>query len=132
MRATVVTDVVNQHWTARRHFDARLVLAVKHSKRVLAIGLLVFVTQFVLVRSEVVAQQGDVGTATFVVTHGIDEQRDSFQANRQIEIPRQRNDFDVDGRIIRAQHFDGELVVLTIATGLGTFDISVMNAEMRL
>ena len=36
-------------------------------------------------------------------------------------MPRQRNDFDVDGRIVRAQNLDVKLMVLAIATRLGTF-----------
>ena len=53
------------------------------------------------------------------VAHGVDEQAKPSEPDASIEAVREGDHLDVDGRVIGAEHFDAELVVLAIAALLG-------------
>ena len=92
------------------------VLAVEDAQRILAPGARCSSHRRRDVRGQMRAQQFDVRRATQRVTHGVDQESKARETDGLVKAMRQCDDLDVDGRIVGAEHFDAELVVLTVPT----------------
>ena len=116
----LATERVDEHGALARHRNAVRVLAVEHAQWILVPRLLVLVAQSVDVGRQMCAQLFHVRGATGRVAHRVDEESKTGEADRLVETVSQRDDFDVHGGVLGAEHLDAELVVLAVTALLGT------------
>ncbi len=97
------------------------VLRVEHPQRVGGHALAERVAERITVLEQVGAQLLGVARPIGVVAHRVDAQRELAQAERPVEAVRERDDLDVELRVVDAERLGAHLEVLAEAALLGAF-----------
>ena len=101
--------------------DERLVgrpLGVEHAQRVLGERDPALLAQLLPRRFEVGAQRVDVPATVVGLAQAVDDQADLLQPEPAVELPAQRDHFDVEHRVVDAEHLDADLVELAVPATL--------------